>query len=82
VEQEYVMDVNYLSINIYPDLLEELKFVQDGSEWSHPDFYRTWYFLGNDFFLEFSEYRIAKNYLHQLQNIFFELTEEELVLER
>jgi hypothetical protein len=78
--QENVMDANYLTIDIHPDLLDQLGFVQDGSEWNHPNFYPTCYFSDNDFFVEFNEYRIAKNYLHQLQNIFFDLTEEELVL--
>ena len=40
------------------------------TDYEHPNFYPTCYFENAVFFVEFSEYRVQKNFVHEIQKIY------------
>lgn len=70
---------------LYPIELTEGILLKCGFEWSHyhPDTAQREYYINNDFGIELFNERYYKlnteiKYLHQLQNLYFALTGEEL----
>ncbi len=72
------VEENIEPIPLTPDIVEKCGFENKNREYHHSNFYPTCYFENELFFVEFGEYRISKKHLHQLQNLYFDLTGEEL----
>ena len=67
-------------IAVTRQLLEDGGFKQDRGDWFHDDLFATCHFEGSTIYIEFGEHWVAKKFVHEFQNIFYDLTNTELRL--
>ena len=60
------------------EVLENCGFKIEQGDYKLPNFYPNCYFEGGKLVISFGEYTTSLKYLHQLQNIYFDHTSEEL----